>query len=939
MKLKSNRGLAAALVASTALVAPLMSVALAAAPTMAAAADAATTAPKDSTEVGEVVVTGTLFRTKVETASPVTKLTAIKLQNAGITSVADAVRSISADNSGTIPAGFGTGFAAGSQGVALRGLTVNSTLVLIDGYRTANYALADDGERGFVDLNTIPDSIIDHVDVLKDGASSQYGADAIGGVVNIILKPTFEGEEVTGETGISQHGGGAMYRATGTVGFGDLDTNRYNFYFNGEFEHDDNIKVGQRPYPFNSLDYSPYGGVNDLGGQPANFSGSIYGSVADAVTGGPTQVLAPGGCGPLGKLSSDTSGNVFCLQNRSLYDDDQGESVRYGFYSRFTAKLNDNTTAYVNASYYQSNFEVDLAPSQIQTTVPVNTDGITIPAVFTSGPNAGQLNPNDPFAALGHAALINYAFGDIPSYTIENNHVFRGVADIKGTEYGWDYEAGAVFARTWLDTVNAGYLNYNQLIADINDGAYSFIDPSSNSKAVRAALAPPLVKSSHTDLDMLNIQASHDLFELPGGTARIAIGGSYRYENTYDPDLNPNLAAEGLGIAHTIGQRNVESGFYEIDLPVIKQIEINTSGRFDHYSDFGNNFSPRVGFKWTPIRQFALRGTYSLGFRAPSFSENGSSAAEGFTSFAPDPVADAAFVAAHHGDGYVTNLYQLGVLTEANPHIKPEKSESFTVGAVIQPIRNLSLSIDYYHIKKTQVIAQPSAFTALAAYLTGQPIPAGFTVIPDAPDPLYPSALPRPSIVGAAYINANSETTDGIDLNIDFNYELPYDVKFESSFDITDLLSFDYAQPGQPVVSYVGLQSPYALSSGAGTPKWRWNWQNTVTKGPVSLTATINYVSSIKEVAADYFGAGVCASTIIIGAAPNNCSEPAFIDVDLHASYKLTDKIEVYGDVLNLMDALPPFDPINYAGTNYNPTYTQAGIVGRYFKIGMRAKF
>ena len=148
-----------------------------------------------------------------------------------------------------MPEAFSNGFASGSSGVALRGLTVNSTLVLIDGLRTANYGLADDGQRGFVDLNTIPFSLVQRVEVLKDGASSIYGADAIGGVVNLIMKPTFQGLEANAELGDSQHGGGFGQRYTVTVGHGDLATDRYNAYFNFEFQKDDRIRVGQRRLP------------------------------------------------------------------------------------------------------------------------------------------------------------------------------------------------------------------------------------------------------------------------------------------------------------------------------------------------------------------------------------------------------------------------------------------------------------------------------------------------------------------------------------------------------------------------------------------------------------------------------------------------------------------------------------------------------------------
>jgi iron complex outermembrane receptor protein len=365
-------------------------------------------------------------------------------------------------------------------------------------------------------------------------------------------------------------------------------------------------------------------------------------------------------------------------------------------------------------------------------------------------------------------------------------------------------------------------------------------------------------------------------------------------------------------------------------------IDVDASARFDHYTDFGSNFSPKIGIKFIPIPQVLLRGTYSLGFRAPSFAENGSSASEGFTTF---QVSDPGFIAAHGGDAYATQPYPLAFLTLANPHIKPEKSTSFTVGTVIQPIPSLSFAIDYWWIRKTQVITAPNPFGALDAYFAGQPIPAGFLVTPDIPDPLHPGALPRPVVVGAAYINANSLLTDGVDFNAHFRHDIPWDMKLVSDFNITDLLRWDFSQPGSPTLDYVGTQSPYILSSGAGTPQWRADWQTTLSRGPLSAAVTIYYVSGLKEEALDVFGPGVCASNVITGIPASNCSTKAFTWANLHLDWKVTEKIDLYGDVLNLTDAKPPFDPIDYAGVNYNPTFNQAGIVGRFFKVGVRAKF
>ena len=216
---------------------------------------------KQAQQLQTIVVTGSAIpRIDVETPSPVTVISAVQIQRSGLTTLSDVVRSISADNSGSIPNSFTGGFAAGSSGVALRGLTVNSTVVLIDGHRNASYAVSDDGERSFVDLNTIPLAAVERIEVLKDGASSLYGADAIAGVVNVIMRPSFNGVEATASVGTSQHGGGFTRKATFLAGGGDLSTDHYNAYFSVQYQKDNSIRMNQRPFPFNTNNLSSLGG-------------------------------------------------------------------------------------------------------------------------------------------------------------------------------------------------------------------------------------------------------------------------------------------------------------------------------------------------------------------------------------------------------------------------------------------------------------------------------------------------------------------------------------------------------------------------------------------------------------------------------------------------------------------------------------------------------
>ena len=891
-------------------------------------------APADGTEVEAVVVTGSLLRrTDTATPSPVTVQTSEQLKAQGITTVADAIRSLSADNSGSVPAAFGSGFAAGSTGVALRGLTVNSTLVMIDGLRNANYPLADDGQRGFVDLNSIPFNAVERIETLKDGASSLYGADAIGGVVNIIMKSNFQGMGADVSVGTSQHGGGDQYRFSGEIGHGDLDTDKYNVYLDVEYQKDQRIRIDQRGFPFNTFDLSSIpGGTND---NPGPGGSTFYGQVKRAHMSTPGDIstgVAENGAlwQPLRTCAADsplttTPAGSYCAQNIATFGDVQPEQERAGAYGRFSFKPNDNFEGFFSASYMQSKTSTTGTPPGMSSSTPHNLSNIVLPALLSDG----SLNPNNPFAADGDDALIRYRFSDLNTGSNYANHMARIVGGVKGTAFDWTYQANVVLAHGWLDSKVNGFVSYAALQKAVKDGTYNFLDPSANTQAVRNALAPTLAKTSTTDMDSVNFVASRDVFNLPGGPAQLGLGGEFRYEATNDPALNPVNDAQGLGNARTIGHRTVASAFAELGMPIVEQLEVNLSGRYDHYSDFGGNFSPKLGVKFSPVKEVALRATVSKGFRAPSFSESGDSASQGFTNFNFSDYPD--FVAAHGGSEY-TKTYSLSSITAANPDLKPEKSTSYTLGAVWAPTRSFSVSLDYYHIKKKDVIAQSSPAVAIDAYYTGQPIPEGYVVTPDAADPDAPSALPRILSIASPYINADSLVTSGLDLNVQATFYLPHDVKLTSNLDATTIFDFKYTQDGT-TYNYVGKEAPYVLSSGAGTPKNRVSWSNTVEKGPVHVTGTLSYVSGMRQVDDSY------TSGCLYGTEEFNCRIKSFTSVDLTGAYDVSEKATVYADVLNLFDTGPMFNPANYAGVNWNPTYSQSGAVGRYFRVGVRLKY
>src|SRR3984885_1970351 len=230
-------------------------------------------APASAPELQEIVVTGSLIkRTDTETPSPVQIITSQDLKDSGYTQVADVLRNLAANGSGTLNQGFGQAFAAGATGIALRGLSVGDTLTLIDSERMVSYPLSDDGERSFVDVSAIPFNAVDTVEVLKDGASAVYGADAIAGVVNVKLKKSYVGSELTMEGGTTQYGDGTTEHGAGIWGMGDLSSDGYNVYVAVDWHHEDAILGSNRSAAFTTTNWS------GLSGQYLGLSGqSQYG--------------------------------------------------------------------------------------------------------------------------------------------------------------------------------------------------------------------------------------------------------------------------------------------------------------------------------------------------------------------------------------------------------------------------------------------------------------------------------------------------------------------------------------------------------------------------------------------------------------------------------------------------------------------------------------
>ncbi|NOW44424.1 iron complex outermembrane receptor protein [Novosphingobium sp. SG751A] len=941
-----------------------------------------------ASEPETIVVTGTLFRrTNTETPSPVTVLTSESLIKAGITTASDAIRSISADGAGSIGSGFQSGFSAGGSAVSLRGLGVSSTLVLVDGLRSANFPLNDDGHNAYVDLNSIPFSLIDKIEVLKDGASSSYGADAIGGVVNLKLKKQFNGVAGNAESGISERGDGRYSRLSATVGFGDYQNEGWNFYVNGEYQYNGRISNASRGFPYNTQDLLSIGGLDKnaddssmtrnvptayvVRTSQSDLNNPLSGGI-NASDGKTAQYTALGlaNCAGGTFTASNGTGCKYDLVNQ--YRQIAPLQERYSINGRLSFRVSDSIEGYITGSWSHSYVSINGTPSAIRATQPFggsptlasSSPGIVLPVyVCSSGVNCAtaadrQLNTtNNPYASAyandptNGAARIYYMFGDIPAGSERTNDVYRFTSGLNGKiGESTDWRVEGVYARDNLKLTQHGLLNIANLMKAINTGSYNFANPSANSAAVRNFIAPDRTTPSYSEMYGVDASMTRSLFELPGGKAQLAIGGQIRAEKLENRNQNVALDTYGLTTASAYGQHTVSAAYFEVDAPISRMLDTNFSGRFDHYSEGYSKFSPKVGVKFTPIKALAFRGTYSEGFRAPTFAESGPrSQYAGFVSTTPP----AGFVDQHGGaaaNNSYNNVYNLGRGSVGNPNLKPENSRSFTLGMIAQPTRWLSFTADYYNIKKSNLIVSgPLAGKAVDAYFSATNLAAaqaavaavgpGYSVNSvDSVDPLYPDALPRVLIINVPYVNANYSVTSGLDFSATAKVNLPRNIKWTSRLEATYVIRYDLNNAGV-LQRYAGTFGPYDLSSGNGTPRIRGNWQNTLEIGQLSLSLTTYYVGRIKETAADQASTDTSCSQNLYKTGNNFCYVSPFINNDFNATLKINDRMTVYGIVKNLFDAKAPVAPAAYSSApNFLTTWHYAGLVGREFRAGVNIK-
>jgi iron complex outermembrane recepter protein len=653
------------------------------------------TLAQSSTSLQRVEITGSAIkRVDAETALPVTVIKVEELRQQGYTTVEDIMNTISGNQTLLGTSQAVGGITGGAAFANLRGLGANKTLVLLNGRRIANQAIGGSGDSSAPDLNTIPLAAIDRIEVLRDGASSLYGTDAIGGVINFITKKDYKGVEVTAEYTSPQHSGGKSYEVSAGFGRGDLAEDKWNIFGFIDYQHQDILSTPQRPQFATSTKTSPTGfpGSWSQGGTSAS-------PFAPACA---QQYQAP-------------SGGVTCAYYYWNWVDLVPKTDRVTGMLKGTLALPGD---------HQLNLEYVAAKTQVSTNIaPVPEGALTIdPGTkyypgngITPGPTAAQ-------GTIDPTKSVKVRWRAIPAGPrADENNTFqqRFVASLEGTIAGWDYNSGFAYNTVkTTDNLTGGYVNDAIIRNAVKTGLLNPFSPVANltdaeKTLIGTAVVPGRLFDAKGTTYSLDTRLSRELGDWfsSGRKSALAVGAEIRHEK-YTQLANTDYASQVVSSTgfdpntDNEGARTVWAIYSELNVPITKTFEMTGSIRYDKYPDFGSTVNPKLSAKWAPSDAFALRGAVTTGFRAPSLFELHS--AQTFTNTAnnwDDPVrcpGGNPIAGVSRSDNCQV---QFMALTGGNPKLEPEKSKSATFGIVLQPIPEFDATIDFWWIELKHSIA------------------------------------------------------------------------------------------------------------------------------------------------------------------------------------------------------------------------------------------
>lgn len=906
-------------------------------------------AAEDAEDVIEnIVITGSrIKRTDGASISPMTVLTSEDLSISGNLTLENFVQDLPSVNGGD----FGSGVNNGNPGtatVSLRGLGPNRTLVLVNGKR-----FASQGVNGYVDINSIPTAIVERVEVMRDGASTIYGTDAVAGVVNIITKKDFEGVELEYGYDVSDEDDGDMHNFSATFG---NTFEKGNFVFSAQVNKRDEIRQGDRD--FSACPYFDDGEKKICGGSPTTT---------------PAQFSPQGGFGDPGSQVLDADG----VTTRDF------DAARDAF--NFAALSYLTTPQDVYSLYGAVNYQMieESAFGSLGSSLEMNysnrtSDQLLAPVGTFGGWLTSASHPNNPFGdilcdanpdctapqAVATSRRLTESGGR--RFTQEVN-TWRVSLGLDGElNNGWTWDATYTLAK-WIDSQrDEGRPNRPAIEAMMDPdlceaagdcpGIYNpFISDSMTPEQVAYGFVGVNTKDfSKLNIFQLNLSGGTGI-NLPGGEISWAVGYENRKESaSSQPDGGAAIGAIAFTPGETTGGRFEVDEFYgEIVLPILQGapmaevLAVEASYRVTDV-DFlsGSDSIYKVAVEWAPIEDLRFRATFAEGFRAPNISElflGQQQSAETYTDPCRNYAAggtDANTVANCQADGLPGDFnlatFQATTLQGGNPDLEPETSESFTFGIVFTPdfVENLTVTLDYFDIEIQDAVGTaPTSEVISACYAS-----AGFS------DPLCalivgpatPGVDETPSIDAPGRRNSNLQlsgilqTTANLATYNTSGYDFSVRYGFETSLGMVNLQAsgtyldeYDYVPfAGGDTVELAGyFGGDPAYGNPATFADWQTNYSATLTRDNWGVNLTAKYM----------------AATDDIGAAPGNLENTAADVTYLDAQgYFTWQDITFTVGVRNLTDEEPPYvtayDDMNTIQFSYD---TQ----GRYYYTRAKMTF
>ncbi|MGY0505476.1 TonB-dependent receptor plug domain-containing protein [Luteimonas sp. e5] len=783
---------------------------------------AQSTDQEEARSLDRVEVTGSrIKRAEVEGPNPITVISRADLDAAGEISVADYLRNNVYNSFGSTRESSGS--ATGSQAtISLRGLGSEYTLVLLDGRRmTTSAALGG----AAANINLIPTAAVERIEVLREGAGAIYGSDAIGGVVNVILRKDYEGLNFSagyempkvGPNGNTASISGGVGSDRGNLTF-VLDHQEREMMYNREIR--DIVTGAGLPWGLSAFNSS------------ANFFNPSLGLVG-----------APG---------CETFENSYLTDDGFCGFDHGATSANESSLTRDSLLVNGSFDITDNLSFFFRGLSSRTSSLGVYASAPVDTF-----------PTIAADNPFNPFGMDG---TLYYRFTPLGTRDSVRKDTMRdynfGLRGSNNWLGGADWEIGFSHGRVSQASVNYNYGLGSALQEAIDAGNYNPFDPTHPS-VVEAA--PSVGHTVFVESDMtskgIDGNIAFDLFNIGDRPVGFVTGFEHREDKlsqTYDSQSAAGNVFGSAG-AGADGERKYTALYFEALFPILDTLNLTVAGRYDDYNDVGSKFSPRASFEFRPLDSLLVRGSWGKGFRAPALTDMWG--APSTTNLNSPPLASAglpggdklacdALTAYRNASGNTTyqpypvnpctstNQYQW--LVTSNPGLEPEESKNWGVGVVWSPTNTLSFALDYYDIEITNIIT--TLPRALAFQYGDDGVPLYGVDRSDPIIPPTPGAAPLPGVprqILLPIVNGAVRTTRGIDLEANYRIETDAMGRFMTKLTWSHMLERDLIPAGDSTVQkQLGT---------AGIPKDRGQLYLGWDRGPVSTALITNYIAGSSD--------------------------------------------------------------------------------------------